>query len=313
MLSGKLVYAFGAAILGAMAAAIVPISVWEGLTSSLGLGELLSAAAPPLGGTARFLLVTLCALIAAAAVLAIWPEKPISFQRHGQALRPASPTLAEPMKIQSEKSTMQNDTKTGILDRLRGLRMGKSGLTGKSASAEPVYRRADLHPDAPLRSPIMASRDFQSVTDEFGEAVQAPPIGAKTLPGTATPFDPAHTEAAKVSRGLDVMADEPVAPKKLSAFPDLPKRPEATVELSEPRTSKRPATHDAAEDDAFSGLTLDELVERLGSAIDQQTDKAPAKSDLSDRSARLNAKADEMDDALKAALATLQEMNVRRA
>lgn len=150
---GKRNNAVALAALGAAGAALamlsMPVGLVETLIASTGVSEILPAAAPPLGMTARLALALFAALMAMGIIGAM--------RREGRFLA-----------LEQE----------GRADRVRGA--GKMGFALSRLTAfarrrghpsdrfgEPVLRRADAHPDAPARAPIFASRDFDGL-DIFG-------------------------------------------------------------------------------------------------------------------------------------------------
>jgi hypothetical protein len=309
-IAGKGAVAAAAAVLAAMVAAIVPTSFWENASASYGLAELVPAAAPPLGNTARMLIVLLSGLVGGSAVLAFWSERPKWGMPSPVADAIRSVAKGMPENTKPEISNMNNQNKSGILDKLRNLRFGKPD-TGADAAKGPTYRRADLHPDAPLRSPIMASRDFQNVRDDAADAPKPAELKAKAAPEIETPFD---QPGAGIARGEQAAFQTPkVPPVAPQAAVTRPPEPKAAPAPATPPPAAPKAEAPESAEDPFAGLTLDQLVDRLSSAIDQRSSHEPSQDSVAERSAKLNARADEMDDALKAALATLQELNVRRA
>lgn len=113
-----------AGVIGVLTAAmfaLIPTELLESMVVDSGIASVLSAAEPPLGMTARLLLVLLCG----GGVGAIaWFGLFLSF-----------------------------GTRTIVVQRPR-----KSGDAG--AVSTPVLRRADSHPDAPARRPLFANTDL---------------------------------------------------------------------------------------------------------------------------------------------------------
>ena len=107
------------------------------------------------------------------------------------------------------------------------LLLGSRTLTiGKAAEAKevPVLRRADAHPDAPARAPLLATRDlglpFLEVTAKEAEAV--PVVDEQELP-------------------IDL--DQPLAAFDPQAIPEIPMPPPVAVAALRPR----PAIFDSSE------------------------------------------------------------------
>lgn len=194
--AAKLGVAAVAAAGGALALASVPVPLIEIALASSGISELVPAAAPPLGGTARALVSALGALLGGGAALALLPSGAAWTQdREGR------------------------DTMGSAVEKIVAfVRRGKEPAEPVAPVADvPLLRRADAHPDAPARAPIMASRDL-------GEA----PLAGVDAPEPAFPAPQPPPAAA----WLEPAAPEPVMPE--SAMP-LAEAPSAPAGLAMPR------------------------------------------------------------------------------
>jgi len=132
----------GAALLG-LAGLLVPIGWIETLSYHLYLDTIISAAAPPLGLTARILFAIALASLGGA----------------------AGYVLARLFKV------VPSDLVDVLLTRLRG-------LDRQDEADAPVLRSADRHPDAPARRPFSPLRDIPepaSADDVAAPAVMAQP------------------------------------------------------------------------------------------------------------------------------------------
>lgn len=112
-----------AAIGGGIVGYSFPLDLLERVVAATGAAAAVPTLAPPLGVTARFVLVGLCAAITVVLTAAVLPWKK---GRAGDRDRP------EPFFSALETSD----------------------------DAIPVLRRSDAHPDAPARPPLFASRDL---------------------------------------------------------------------------------------------------------------------------------------------------------
>ena len=180
----------GAALVGAVAALIalvLPTAALESMVMSSGLPAIIAAAEPPLGFTAR-----ICLALGAGGFFGIMA---------GLTLFVLVGTKA--VDLQGTKARPQAD-----------------------AERAPVLRRADAHPDAPPRPPLMAARDLGTPFLEVG----APPV-AKPLP--LTPLKPAE---AAVERPLKAEALVEAAP--------LPLKPLVAEAKPEPIEQPLPADLD---------------------------------------------------------------------
>jgi hypothetical protein len=131
------------AVLGGLAVALIllamPAGVVETVVASSGLSEAWPAAAPPLGMKARLLLAGFGALMGM-----------------GCLCFNAAPA---PGKENGRRRGVPGVSRMGFaLPKLNWL--SRSRAAGSSRVSRPLARRADAHPDAPIRTPIFASRDF---------------------------------------------------------------------------------------------------------------------------------------------------------
>jgi len=147
----------------------MPQPLFEAIVEAFGLSNLISAAEPPLGGTARLAAVALGAAL--------------SFATAWMVLR--------------------------LFDR-----PAHAELSEVEWDAPPRLRRADAHPDAPARRPLLAEQ-------ELGEPQDYPsPLQAKPLP--------VQTEDAQGGVGTDTLVNiEPAWPPQ--AFHTAPEAPEEPV------------------------------------------------------------------------------------
>lgn len=123
-----------------------PAGLIEVAATSSGISEVLPAAAPPLGMTARLVLAAFAGVMAAGAALA--------FRRRS--------TPAKGVE------------KMGFaLSRLTGFARRRARKPEPLVSDMPILRRADAHPDAPPRRPIFANSDFGG-TGMFSEMPVSP-------------------------------------------------------------------------------------------------------------------------------------------
>ncbi|QUT04990.1 hypothetical protein KFK14_18510 [Sphingobium phenoxybenzoativorans] len=233
----------------AFAVLTFPAGLIEVAATSSGISEVLPAAAPPLGTTARLLLAGFAGVMAAGAALA--------FRR--------------------QSAPAKGVEKMGFaLSRLTGLARRRARKPEPLVSDMPILRRADAHPDAPPRRPIFANSDFGG-TGMFSEMpaspedqtpdIAAPEIEAAFTESLASVDDPvidaAIQDAACAAEEqpaplpLDGMSGEevlsgfaplaaPVPPPGMEAQPEVP----AAAPPREPRPP-------------LDGLTIAQLAERF--------------------------------------------------
>ena len=128
----------GAAV--AITVMTMPVGLIEVFVSSSGLSEILPAAAPPLGTFARVIIALFAALMASGAVWVSWRDTVNGERKMGFAL--------------SKLSALSRRYRPAAADL----------AVGSENTPAPVLRRADAHPDAPARQPIFASRDLGGET-----------------------------------------------------------------------------------------------------------------------------------------------------
>lgn len=169
----------------ALVVLLMPAGLVEMGVASSGLSEAWPAAAPPLGVKARLLLSGFAALMTMGAIMMVRRERPVA--------------------ATGQEEERHGDHAGGA--RLMGFAFTKLSAFAKGRSAPPMeappaVRRADAHPDAPVRAPIFASRDFGG-PDIFADDQDQP---------FAVPRAPMAFEAAPEARGADIIALPSFAP-----------------------------------------------------------------------------------------------------
>ncbi|SCW56378.1 hypothetical protein SAMN02927924_01385 [Sphingobium faniae] len=141
----------------ALAMLSMPVGLVETLIASTGVSEILPAAAPPLGMTARLGLALFAALMAIGIIGVM--------RREGRLLA---------LEHEGRSDGVRGAGKMGFaLSRLTAFARRRERSSDRFG--EPVLRRADAHPDAPARAPIFASRDFDGL-DIFGRNKTSRPV-----------------------------------------------------------------------------------------------------------------------------------------
>lgn len=265
------VLAIGAAIVTSVISMLVPVGIWETITGSTGISELVPATAAPLGDTARALIAFLCGL-AAFAVTAVWQMR--------------KPVHAEPPKYKAESEAVVEDGPTFFertkakLGEFAAKRRGDNIVT--ELSDLPKLRAGDAHPDAPPRRPILATRDFADPAPEPEMPVEAP----VEMP---------------VAEPVAVPAAEPVVANSVKVA-DMVTRLEAAMMLREQQLAQLEAI--ARVEAAKPQPIVPEKVEA------EIVEPAPRLEAVPSDPAK-HSGGDEMDAALRSALETLHRMNAR--
>lgn len=198
----------------ALGVLVVPMSVLEGLVMDSGLPAVIAATEPPLGFTARFIM----ALGAGASVaLFSW--------------------FAAFVLLGSRTLTIGDGEETDLdLD----------------AVPTPVLRRADAHPDAPPRPPLLATRDLGRPFDAFRTPVDITKIEEEieeiAIEVAAPVLEP--LAIAPIEQPLPVDLDQPLAAFDPDALPEVPlAAPVALPPLS--RSAKPPVFEETERFEVF--------------------------------------------------------------
>lgn len=227
-LSGGVAAAFGSSF--------IPMNAIEGFVTAYGIAELLPAAAPPLGDTARLALSAGIGTLTAGALLALLPRAESEDMGFETAIRKSE----EAPKDQGQG--IAPPARSGKLAGwLRTLRFGKADatpgtITDFSDLAAPRIRNGDQHPDAPVRAPIRASADLGAPLDTV-ETVMAEPAVAPLELGADMAFAPPLASAPAPS--LRFAPPPPVEPMPEEALVEAEDAPEDAladaVQVEQPR------------------------------------------------------------------------------
>lgn len=248
------------AILSGLAVAMIllamPVGFVETVVASSGLSEAWSAAGPPLGMKARLLLAAFGAIMAMGFV---WTSQ--------------------------ERDKGRRNGVAGV-DKM-GFALSKLGwLSRRRTTATPRgLRRADAHPDAPVRAPIFASRDFGGIDIFPRPAVPTPPADGDEA--TILPLPRLRSQQVVDAEFEEIVDPAPVVPEL----------------APEPAPAARP-------------LSIAELTARLESGLARRTRVAQGGGTLADMPVepavpvRDHVEQD-VDQALRAALSALRELTDR--
>ncbi len=326
------------AIAGGVAAALViatlPHVYLENIVGATGLSEIIPAAAPPLGNTARGLIAVVAGMISASALYLFLSQKIKTHEGGsdmGLAIRKNSTT--ESMDVEHEgisrfavpKLNLSVKSLTKFLKKPK-----KSPGQVTELKDLPDIRSADRHPDAPARQPIFASSDLGEPLAEkikrFDEMV-------------------AETGSAKPEEGA---VQQTVAPEPVVSEKELQSQfEERLVQTRTEHVSEREEVVTPRTD--LSGMSLAELADRLEAGLERlqmlqmrehaggpsgdpasapeaedrvptpEAAEAPAPVSIpplrsvdSVEIDRQDSRQADMDAALKAALGTLERMTVHR-
>ncbi|MET0365000.1 MAG: hypothetical protein ABW169_10130 [Sphingobium sp.] len=256
----------------------VPAGLLELLFSSVGLSEFMPALAPPLGWPVRIALALLGAALAA--VLAGGPRSEgelVDDRRSGRkrnAIMGWTQSLglhhlARLARGQGSEAEYRSDPRVTITPEMRAPRFRRSPQEKVQDTLS--RRRADLHPDAPPRAPLMASRDLPvvaelTVVETLADQAPAP----EPLAPLATPIRDTTdlVRPRPLPRSPDPFSDSEM--KWLRALRDL--QPDTAVQTQalsvEPLSSILPETNQAnmSADDSLMAM-LDRFENGVGQRI----------------------------------------------
>lgn len=287
------------AIVGGVAAALVVATIphvyLEKLIGMTGVAEFVSAAAPPLGNTARGLIAALAGLVAASAIYLLLnrkgnPDMSNAIRRNLNVEAP-HPEPESESRFSIPKLALSAGALTKFLKKPK-----KSAGQVTNLRDLPNLRGVDAHPDAPPRAPIFASADLGApLVDKIKpfEPV-ATPVAAPAPPPIV---EPAPVQAA-VQAAAHAPVHPPVAQEPSFASPQAPQAPYVPVlspapldppeELTRPKVETpvavrapvpqpSPAQYSspvvtevaapAAVDQDLSELSIAQLTDRLASSL----------------------------------------------
>ncbi len=227
--------AMGGAAVAAVVAMLVPVGIWEAITGSTGISEMIPATRAPLGDTARALIAFGVAAFSFAIVSVLLlrrkpapravAERTVVYETaadHHDEADPdyeASPSLASRLK----------DRVSAFVEARRG-RPDIEGLEDL-----PKLRSGDAHPDAPARRPLLATRDL------------ADPVSEVPLPA-------APVAIAEIVREPETVQPEPEPVVIAETVEEVPVEPFMS-------------------EDTLFGETLARMVDRLDAAIAERATK----------------------------------------
>lgn len=275
-------FAIGGGLAAAFGSSFIPMTAIEGFVTAYGIAELLPAAAPPLGNTARLALSAGIGTLTAGALLALLPRteaEEMGFET----------TVTEAQSISPDATT--HDTATGKSGKLAGwlrtLRFGKSepdeGTVTDFADINRLrIRNGHHHPDAPIRAPILASSDLADADVDATPLVARPNAAQPLELGEDMAFAAAAAEndapdVASPALTTDMMAspephdDYPVAEDIKDTTPEPHAEPvqDARVIQSDLEHTASFAAQPAQPvvNDELEALSVAELLERLEAGI----------------------------------------------
>jgi hypothetical protein len=210
------IFAFAGSAIVAVAAMFVPVRVWEMITGSTGISEMVPVAAAPLGDKARALIAFGLGAVTFIMLAAQTLRRPA---RSRSVADVADDVVADEPRMSSWNDAVFDLTEEAdpepspsLVARLRGkLAAWAEARRGSSAIVTledlPKLRASDAHPDAPPRRPFSAGRDLEALAAE-GEPVSAVPMFAREAQTISEA--PIAPEAPEASIAEPIAEDEPM-------------------------------------------------------------------------------------------------------
>lgn len=268
------------ALVGGIAAALVvatlPHVYLETIIGATGLSEIVSAAAPPLGNTARGLIAVAAGLVSASAIY-IFLNRKSNSQMGGSdmslAIRRNLTPEPEVEKVESKSSFALPKISLSAKSLTKFLKKPKK-VSGEVTDLKdlPNLRQADSHPDAPARAPIFAAADLGTPLAEQIKPFEEQPAPLPDVEPTPQPHaEPAPQAAAPASneaqRDMQVEAE-------LEETLDLSKKifadPEPEVALVAQPAAQRPqavSEEAPASTEDMTDLSIAQLATRLEAGL----------------------------------------------
>jgi hypothetical protein len=247
--------ALGGAIVTSVIAMFIPVGVFENITGSTGISELIPATGAPLGDTARAMIAfgfgVLAFLLFAAPAL-----------RQPRVAAPARPAAAkvEPVEQADDDTPSFFESMKAKLSDFAASRRNDNAVT--ELSDLPKLRPGDAHPDAPPRRPISANTDFAEL---IPQPVSAPIVAAESEQ-VADMVD--RLEAAVATRENQLSKLEAIA-KAEAAKPHAVKAEVVETEIMAPsEPAFRPIRLEAVPSEPSKSSGGDEMDAALRSALE---------------------------------------------
>jgi hypothetical protein len=286
--------ALAMALCGAIGTSVIamltPAHIFESITGSTGISELVPATGAPLGDTARALIAFGFGSTAFALIAALLLRKPADMS--SMHTSPAKAEVAEPLATPADNASFVARVRERINAYVEH-RRARPVIT--ELSDLPKLRAGDAHPDAPPRRPISAHTDFAEIVAEpplFDETAQAE-SGIETLPVE--------------NLAVETVAIAEAFPPESEAVAAMVNRLETAVALREEQLAKLEGIariERAKADDAIV------LADDVAAEISAPAPRATLLEAVPSAPVKLSGP-DEMDAALRSALETLHRMNAR--
>ena len=264
------------ALVGGVAAALVvatlPHSLLESIIGATGLSEILSAAAPPLGNTARGLIAVMAGLVSASIIYYFIHRKgggemSVALRKSIATSEQARSDAYDITRVAEEKPrfTLPKFSAKSLTQLLKKPKRGPDDIM--DLADLPQLRAADSHPDAPARRPLFADSELGAPLTSGIKPLEAPPIAhveepAVTVPHRHVPSE--FTMERSIAASPPLMATAPM----METLPEMvvapPVREPDYAPASQPAAQVKRGLPKAAD---LSGLSVPQLTERLAAGL----------------------------------------------
>ncbi|MBK6708262.1 MAG: hypothetical protein IPG54_12575 [Sphingomonadales bacterium] len=332
--------ATGGAAIAAIFAMFVPTGIWETLTGSTGVSEMIPATAAPLGDTARALISFLFGALTFAILTVLLLRKAVAPVRTAIAQPEPETVWIEPETVEADVVEAGADAEAAesvsLLSRLRSriaafaeARRGAGDIT--DLEDLPKLRSGDAHPDAPPRRPFSANRDLaepevveapaETVVEQVEvDAEWAEPVAAEIeevaeaieiIPANEGPAEAIVEAEAIESVPAETPVDAPVT--EIASLDDMVSRFESALAERDAQlahiesvasalqaSNVQPIRPDIEAPTAIEAVPVEQAPLRAVEAAASEPEDVPQKPE-----------SEELDAALRSALETLHRMNAR--
>jgi hypothetical protein len=323
-----LAISLGGAVVMAIIAMLIPVSIFETITGATGISELVPATAAPLGDTARALIAFLFAAGTFAGLAAIFLRQPVK----QSAARPvaAAPVVSDKAEPSGAEPSILATLRQKVADFMESRR---AGPVVTELSDLPKLRASDAHPDAPPRRPISATRDLGEVDATVGLPItptgeqladitpepvvpEALPIAvAVQAPTVAEPVPEVEPEPEPMSEPEPTAIATPVADfESVNSMVDRLETALAKRQLQLERLETLATSQPAIAAPALADVAYAPLKPTFAEPSTSETPSPPPLEVVPTEtpvSAQASGANEDMDEALRSALETLQRMNAR--
>jgi hypothetical protein len=304
--------ATGGGAIAAIVAMFVPTGIWETLTGSTGVSELIPATAAPLGDTARALISygfgALTLLILAALLLRRTGPADLAAISHDEPLWTNPEVFGD-----DEDSFEEEGPRVSLFARIKAwfaafVAARRNGDGINDLADLPKLRAGDAHPDAPPRRPFSAQRDIAEAEAYFAE-----PTEVEAVEVEAEWVEAEEVETVEVMQPAAESAEAPVAVTQgdANSLDEMVRRFEtalaerdAQLAFIEKLASELPSNVQPIRPDISPAAEIEPVAIEPAPLRAVEAEEAPA--DVPPRP-----ESEELDAALRSALETLHRMNAR--